>query len=351
MRRWIAHLRNNAPDVLLGANIDASGGVRNHLLGIERFSTSRVELAPPDDLISKMSYTDFHTIFRDIFFDFAPSGIRNIHSHVYPYFVEWCFEHRAAGGHWIHTYHSPYFPTFSGDPLEPWQGAINKALIEVACHAHTRISVSRWQQAWLDAEHGISTTYIPNGIDVEECCKARAARFVEQTGLEDFVLYVGRNDAVKNPADFVRLARQMPERRFVIAGDGLDPAALKYSWSLESPPNVTYLGQLSRNTVQDALAACTALVVTSLWEGLPTLVLEAHVHRTPVVVPDNPGCLEATANGEFGFVYGAHDLNDLIRATRDAIRSERSTRRSKEWILDEFDWRLVAPRLDSLYRE
>ena len=45
------------------------------------------------------------------------------------------------------------------------------------------------------------------------------------------------------------------------------------------PPNLHLYGSASRREVQDALAACSVLVVTSKREGLPTLVLEAMVDR------------------------------------------------------------------------
>ncbi len=350
MLQWIGRLRSKPPDVLVGANIDERGGLRNHLLGIRRFSALRVEFAPPDDLREILSYSDFHTAFRKEFLGFAPTRIPCIHSHVYPYFTEWCKSQADSGTRWVHTYHSPYFPTFEGDTLEPWQNEINHSLLSVARHAHVRISVSRWQQKWLASEHGIATTYIPNGVDVEATARGDASRFAGRFGGGPFVLYLGRDDAVKNPADFVRLAQAMPNYAFVAAGAGLDAASMRSRWKVEAPLNLTFLGEISRGEVQDALAACSALVITSLWEGLPTVALEAMVHGVPVVVSNNPGCMEAIGDGEFGFIYSQGDVGDLAAVTVDALHKDRSALRSAERIADEYDWRVVAPKLDAIYR-
>lgn len=349
MRRWTTRLAGAPPDVLLGANVDTNRGIRSHLAGIQRYSSLRVELSPPDDLRNDLSYPDFHTSLREQFFEFAPTGIGNVHSHVYPFFIEWCREHSGSGTQWVHTYHSPYFPTGAQNVLEPWEQQINDALFGVARHADVRVSVSRWQQEWLAAEHGITTQYIPNGVDVPLCDLGDPERFRARVTTERFVLYIGANEAVKNPADVVRLAHAMPDQRFIAIGGGLAAGVLRERWGVDSPANLTYLGEQSRIEVQDALAASSALVVTSLWEGLPTAALEAMVHGVPVILADNPGCTEVTDGGRYGFLYRQGDLEHLESRTRDALYAGRNPA-SREHIVSEYDWRIVAGKLDAIYR-
>ncbi len=45
------------------------------------------------------------------------------------------------------------------------------------------------------------------------------------------------------------------------------------------------------------------------------LVLEALVHETPIVIPDEVGCMEAAAQGRFAEVYAKESIEDLRRAT------------------------------------
>jgi glycosyltransferase involved in cell wall biosynthesis len=102
--------------------------------------------------------------------------------------------------------------------------------------------------------------------------------------------------------------------------------------------------------VQDAIADASLVVVTSRREGLPTLVLEALAHRKRVVVSDDPGCAEAVSEGDLGFVYRRGDIDDLVTKTLEALASDPLNERGREKVLDEYDWRVVAPKLDAIYR-
>ena len=347
---WLSQLRTHPPEVLIGANFDRLGGVGQHIRGIRRHSSLRIEPAPSDELIASLEQYDFQSELCQDFMDFAPDGTRALHSHVFPWFIEWCRLHQKSGVRWIHTYHNMYFPEFARNELEPWQKEMNHVLLNDARHANVRISVSRWQSAYLEKEHGIETLYLPNGVDVAFCEGGNASRFVRKTGQTRFILYVGRNDPVKNPADFVRLSQRLPQHQFVMMGHGLSPEILETEWGVAVPENLYHYGSATRAEVQDALAACSALVVTSKREGLPTLVLEAMTHRRAVVVPDDAGCMEAVGQGEFGFIYRQGDLDDLTAKTLAALANPDRGQRARQRVLTEYDWRVIAPKLDGIYR-
>jgi len=350
LKRWHDELRASPPDVLAGANLGDHNGITHHIQGIRKHSALRVDIAPPEWLMKDLSHHDLHTTLRDEVMGFAPTGIRAIHSHVYPFFIQWCHRHRDSVSLWVHTYHAYYFPLNPGEELERWQKEYNRVLVEEASHADVRLSVSRWQQKYLAKEHGIETTYLPNGVNVELCDLGDASRFREKYGSNPFILYVGRNEGVKNPADFVRLAQRLREKRFVMIGTGLSVESLRADWGVASPDNLLVIGAATHLEVQDALAACSMLVVTSIREGLPTLVLEAMTHSRSVVAPNEPGCAEAISNGEFGYLYESGNIDDLVSKTLMAVANGPVGSRSRQRVLDEYDWRVVAVRLDAIYR-
>jgi glycosyltransferase involved in cell wall biosynthesis len=309
----------------------------------------RVELAPGDEVLDHVSIHAIRTRLRGAFHEFRPSGITSLHSHVFPWFIEWC-DAMKAESLWVHTYHLPYFPEHARGEMQPWQHEINESLVNVARNAHVRISVSRWQQEWLRENHGIETVYLPNGVDIGLCDLARPGRFASLTSARNYVLYVGRADEVKNPGDFVRLAARVPSMQFVMIGDGLSTEVLMDRFDVATPANLSVLGGAPHATIMDAIAACSALVVTSKREGLPTLVLEAMALGKPIVVPNEPGCVEAVNDGEFGFIYEPGNIEDLAARTLEAIADTRRNMRSRERVLEEYDWRVVAPKLDAIYR-
>ena len=72
IKDWIRSLKYKSGYVFLGANFAKSGGVRNHLIAIEKYATLGVELVPNDDLIEQFSGQDFANKFKDLFFNFKP---------------------------------------------------------------------------------------------------------------------------------------------------------------------------------------------------------------------------------------------------------------------------------------
>ena len=285
------------------------------------------------------------------FMEFEPSGSPVVHSHIEPWMIHWCHRQQKRGLRWIHTHHNWYYPEFAKDKLAEWQVELNEGFLFALRHADVCLSVSRRQQEFLKVEHGIETDYLPNGVDVNVCDLGDADRFRRRHHLAGpFMLYVGRNDPVKNPADFVRLALAMPALRFVMIGSGLTADTLREEWQVEAPANLTLPGPVSHAGVQDAIAACSVLVVTSKREGLPTLVMEGMAHQKPVVVPDEAGCMEAIGDGEFGYIYQQGNIDDLVAKVELAKEDSSIGLRARQRILDEYDWRVVSRKLDQIYR-
>ena len=73
-------------------------------------------------------------------------------------------------------------------------------------------------------------------------------------------------------------------------------------------------------------------------------------HRRAVVVPDDAGCMEAVGQGEFGFIYRQGDLDDLTAKTLAALANPDRGQRARQRVLTEYDWRVIAPKLDGIYR-
>jgi glycosyltransferase involved in cell wall biosynthesis len=308
-----------------------------------------VQLVP--DEVAFQGIDNFACEAFERFSSYDPPGRPIVHSHVVPWMVRWCRRQQDNGCRWVHTYHLPYFPEHGGGLLATDHIEINSVLVSEASQAAVRLSVAKWQCDFLKTQYGIETTYLPNGVDLMACDRGDSDRFVHWSRVRrPFVLHVSRNDSVKNPAEFVRLAALRPELCFVVIGQGLDERTMLSDWKTPTPDNLCYLGGRSHSEVQDALAACEALVVTSKREGLPTLVLEAMSHGKSVVVPDEPGCLEAIAQGRYGFIYALGDLTSLSASLVDALSDTSKRNMARKRIESHYDWRIVAKELDAIYK-
>jgi glycosyltransferase involved in cell wall biosynthesis len=110
---------------------------------------------------------------------------------------------------------------------------------------------------------------------------------------EPTVVFLGRLVAMKQPEHavqaFATLAASLPEARLWIMGDGPLLERLRG----EAPPNVSFLGHVSREELQERLARAHVLVATSVREGWGLNVSEAAACGTPSIGYAVPGLVDS----------------------------------------------------------
>lgn len=136
---------------------------------------------------------------------------------------------------------------------------------------------------------------IPNGINLRNCQKAacvnrqvlRSALGVEEGQM--MLLQVGRLVTQKNHAFTVEIARELKKRgipfKLLIAGTGnLELMIRQQLQEQELTECVTLLGR--RNDILELMAAADAMILPSLYEGLPTVAVEAQAMGLPSLIAD-----------------------------------------------------------------
>jgi len=165
-----------------------------------------------------------------------------------------------------------------------------------------------------------------NGIDVE--------RFHPRDELsrEDVgpVVTIGRLVEQKNHRLFlqaaVELSRYVPHARFVIVGDGpLGEALEAQARSLGIHARVSFVGE--RGDVDAILRAASLFWLTSRWEGMPNVLLEAMASGTPVVATDVGGVRELVRSGIDGFIVAGDDPEAFAHHSRDLLVDAAARRR------------------------
>jgi glycosyltransferase involved in cell wall biosynthesis len=162
----------------------------------------------------------------------------------------------------------------------------------------------------------------------------------------------------KGPLDFVEAARlarvRDPRLRFVFAGDGeLRPAVEGAIERAQLSGAVHLLGW--RDDVPELLAGIDLFLLTSLYEGLPRVVLQAMAASVPVVATDTGGVAEVVIDGETGALVppgrpeAAADA--LVRLAGDPAARHRMALAASARLGDEFDIRRMVVELEGLYDE
>ena len=113
-----------------------------------------------------------------------------------------------------------------------------------------------------------------------------------------------------------RLAGQYPgEFEIVLAGDGPMRQEIEQLVTRQGlTARIRITGWLDATGVARELSRATSLVVPSLSEGLPVVIMEAMAHRLPVIAPYLAGIPELVVPGETGWLFPASDVQSMADA-------------------------------------
>ncbi len=127
---------------------------------------------------------------------------------------------------------------------------------------------------------------------------------------------VARLTQQKNHADLIAAMRivcqHYPAHLLIIGSGPLEPVLRQQTDQLELSAAVHFLG--NRDDVFILLPQLDLLVLSSLWEGFPTVLLEAMAFGVPVVTTDVSGSRELVINWETGLLVQPHEPTHLARA-------------------------------------
>ena len=202
---------------------------------------------------------------------------------------------------------------------------------------------------------------VPNGIALErhEPDDPARARLRSELGLgNDFVwLAAGRLTAAKDYPNlidaFLRLRRMGDRSWLLIAGAGPDEAAIRaHITGVGLADRVSLLG--IRSDIPDLMRASDAFVMSSAWEGLPMVLLEAAASSLPIVATDVGGNREAVLDGDTGFVVPPRDAHALAQGMRQLMELDVSQRLAmgeagRAHAAATFDLDVVARRWQRIY--
>jgi glycosyltransferase involved in cell wall biosynthesis len=151
---------------------------------------------------------------------------------------------------------------------------------------------------------------IYNGVDT-----VRFRNAVRTGNGGPIVVAAGRLVAQKNFALLInaaaRLRESVPSARFRIAGTGPQREALSDQIRAERLNDcVELLGE--RTDIAEVFREADVFWLTSSWEGLPNVVIEAMASGLPVVATDVGGARELFVSGREGFMVRPGSLDDFV---------------------------------------
>jgi len=118
------------------------------------------------------------------------------------------------------------------------------------------------------------------------------------------------------------IVRDYPGIRCLIMGDGPQRRELEdLSCRLALNGNIDFLG--FRRDAREILNIFDIFVLSSLWEGLPLVVLEAMAASKPVIATRVPGTAEAIVDGETGILVPLRDSERLAGSIKRLLEDQK----------------------------
>jgi len=198
---------------------------------------------------------------------------------------------------------------------------------------------------------------VPNGVDSRVYCPDGAARsrLRHELGLGDeFVwLAAGRLMWKKDYQTMLRAASRVPGCVLWIAGAGPQEAELR-AMAGELGVEARWLGE--RADLPALMNAADGLVLSSVVEGLPMVLLEAAACGLPAVSTRAGGASEIVVEGETGFLVECGDEAGLAAAMKrlrglSAAAREEMGRAARTRAVERFDVTAAVSQWEQLYEE
>ena len=157
---------------------------------------------------------------------------------------------------------------------------------------------------------------IPNGVDVHRFDPARVS--TPRSARAFTVLFVGSLASWQGLDVLLRASAQVPDVQVTIVGDGPDRAALvALAQQLQIAPR--FLGRVSPDDVPALMASADVCYSGHSAFRSPLKLYEYMAMGRPVISSAVPDAKAALVDGQSGFLFAPGDVDDLVRALRQAV--------------------------------
>jgi len=160
----------------------------------------------------------------------------------------------------------------------------------------------------------------PTFTDLNDFLAEKDIRFNQE------ILFVGRNDRVKGikylEEAFSLVKKDFPAFKLSLVGEGLPE------------------GKLPLTEVRNRMKNCYCLVLPSITEGLPRVILEAMALSKPVVASRVGGIPDLVRDGQNGFLFEAGNVQELAEKLKILLGNQEMAvemgKRGREFVQSQF---------------
>lgn len=170
---------------------------------------------------------------------------------------------------------------------------------------------------------------VPNGVDIEKfrpAKKENARNLLNLPQDKKIVLFVGALRKIKGVDYLIEAAKSFVDKDtelFMVGrDDGLKKSLEKRAQELKIANFIKFTGPVNHEDIPLWISAADILVLPSLSEGRPNVILEALACEIPVVATDVGGIPELLIEGETGYLVPAKNPVELSKRISRLLSDE-----------------------------
>ena len=170
---------------------------------------------------------------------------------------------------------------------------------------------------------------VPNGVDTEKFKprgKENARDLLNLPQDKNIILFVGALRSIKGVDYLIEAAKKFvganTELYMVGRDDGLKKSLVKMAQERKIIDFIKFIGPVNHEDIPLWISASDILVLPSLSEGRPNVILEALACEVPVVATDVGGIPELMINGETGYLVPAKNPPELSEKINKLLEDE-----------------------------
>lgn len=174
------------------------------------------------------------------------------------------------------------------------------------------------------------------------------------------ICFVGRIDIEHKGIDILlKIAKKLPDSwKISIAGQGDKKSMAEFNRLIKKnnvESKIIFKGSLNGEALANHFAECSFYLMTSRWEGMPLVLIEAMSFGLPIISLEQSGANEVLQDGYYGAIVNKNNLNDLEKKINEFIISygirkeygQKSIERVKDFSIDKIyeSWNVLIQNI------
>jgi len=220
-----------------------------------------------------------------------------------------------------------------------------------AKYANEVIVLSKEQQQFFRDKYNRNTTYIPNGVTIQDYLTPNIIEKKYGLKKDGYILFLSRLVPGKGVEYLIDAYKQIEsDLPLIIAGDApfVNDFIEDIKGRAKKDERIKFIGFVEGDELQELYSNAKLFVFPSEAEGMPMCLLEAMSYNTPCLVSDIPENLEV--GKEYVWKFRSGNTSDLKKQLELLLKSNDKIN-SRNYVKNNFDWDKVVEKTLEVYEK